>query len=359
MSIEKNNCKNCDQPYEVGFQFCPHCGQKTNDDLTIGVLFYNTISNYFSFDARFLKSFLPLMFKPGYLAKKFLEGKRLLYLHPAQMYLFISVIFFFIMSFSTRELVSKANEINEKVVTAEPVTKAENDSIKNAQDSIAISKAMKPLEANKALLGLKDEDLKLTDSILKEGAKNSSSKNITWDFDKEKVDSLITAGADKEIVLKEMGMSDDPGYFERRIFENVLKITKGRGAGGIVQAFFDSIPISMFFLLPLFAFILKIFYFNKGRYSHHLVFSFYFFSFLFTVFSILFGVNRFIYDIPDWIDWLIAISTYFYFLISLIKFYGQNWLLSWIKSGVITFTFLLFIVPMSFSVLVLLAFIFY
>lgn len=359
MSTEKNNCKNCDQPYEVGFQFCPHCGQKTNDDLTIGVLFYNTISNYFSFDARFLKSFLPLMFKPGYLAKKFLEGKRLLYLHPAQMYLFISVIFFFIMSFSTRELVSKANEINEKIVTAEPVTKAENDSIKNAQDSIAISKAMKPLEANKALLGLKDEDLKLTDSILKEGAKNSSSKNITWDFDKEKVDSLIAAGADKEIVLKEMGMSDDPGYFERRIFENVLKITEGRGAGGIVQAFFDSIPISMFFLLPLFAFILKIFYFNKGRYSHHLVFSFYFFSFLFTVFSILFGVNRFIYDIPDWIDWLIAISTYFYFLISLIKFYGQNWFLSWIKSAVITFTFLLFIVPMSFSVLVLLAFIFY
>ena len=113
MRTEKINCKNCDQLFEMGFQFCPHCGQKTNDDLTIGVLFYNTISNYFSFDARFFKSFLPLMFKPGYLAKKFLEGKRLLYLHPAQMYLFISVIFFFIISFSTRELVTKANEINE------------------------------------------------------------------------------------------------------------------------------------------------------------------------------------------------------------------------------------------------------
>ena len=226
MRTEKINCKNCDQLFEMGFQFCPHCGQKTNDDLTIGVLFYNTISNYFSFDARFFKSFLPLMFKPGYLAKKFLEGKRLLYLHPAQMYLFISVIFFFIISFSTRELVTKANEINEKVVASNPATKVENDSVKNVLDSIAISKAMVPLEANKALLGLKDEDLKLTDSILKQGAKKSNSKNITWDFDKEKVDSLIVAGADKEIVLKAMGMSDDPGYFERRIFENLLKITK-------------------------------------------------------------------------------------------------------------------------------------
>lgn len=87
-------CQNCNGIIKEDYQFCPHCGQKTNDELTIGVLFYNTISNYFSFDARFLKSFLPLMFKPGDLAIKFLQGKRLLYLHPAQMYLFVSVIFF-------------------------------------------------------------------------------------------------------------------------------------------------------------------------------------------------------------------------------------------------------------------------
>ena len=94
---------NCEHKFEEGFKFCPHCGQKTNDDLTLGVLFYNTITNYFSVDARFFKSFIPLMFKPGYLAKRFIEGKRLLYLHPAQMYLFISVVFFFLFSFITRD----------------------------------------------------------------------------------------------------------------------------------------------------------------------------------------------------------------------------------------------------------------
>ena len=115
MSTSQIDCKNCGEPFDEGFSFCPHCGQKSNDELTIGVLFYNTISNYFSFDARFLKSFLPLMFKPGYLAKEFIKGKRLLYLHPAQMYLFISVIFFFVISFSTRDLVSQANDLNQKV----------------------------------------------------------------------------------------------------------------------------------------------------------------------------------------------------------------------------------------------------
>ena len=359
MNTNQEICRNCEQPYEKGFKFCPHCGQKTDDDLTIGVLFYNTISNYFSFDARFLKSFLPLMFRPGYLASRFLQGKRLLYLHPAQMYLFVSVIFFFIISFSTRDLVSKANEINQKVVDAD-VVEIEKDSVDKVLDSIQLEKMMKPLEQNKKLLGLNDEDFKLTDSIIKANMKEKNSNdNITWDFNKRKVDSLIAAGADESIILKEMGMSDNPGFFERRIFENALKLTKGRGAGGIVQAFFDSIPISMFFLLPLFAFILKIFYFNKGKYAHHLVFSFYFFSYLFTVFSILFAVNRFVYDIPDWIDWLVAMSTYFYFLVALIKFYRQNWFLSWIKSGIISFSFLLFVIPMSFSILAFLAFLLY
>ena len=62
---EITTCKNCELDHEVGFQFCPHCGQKTNEDLTVGVLFYNTISNYFSFDARFFCSWtllrLPVM----------------------------------------------------------------------------------------------------------------------------------------------------------------------------------------------------------------------------------------------------------------------------------------------------------
>ncbi|MDB9755425.1 DUF3667 domain-containing protein [Winogradskyella sp.] len=103
MSNTTVNCQNCEQSHKESFEFCPHCGQKTNDELTIGVLFYNTISNYFSFDARFFKSFFPLMYKPGYLAKEFIKGKRLLYLHPAQMYLFIAVIFFFIFNFYVRD----------------------------------------------------------------------------------------------------------------------------------------------------------------------------------------------------------------------------------------------------------------
>lgn len=354
MEDQSLQCQNCESVLEEDFEFCPNCGQKTDENLTIGVLFYNTISNYFSFDARFLKGFLPLMFKPGFLPQKFVEGKRLLYLHPGQMYLFISVIFFFIISFSTRELVQEADKINDKIVNSE-VVQTEKDTIKPL-DSVQIDKLMKPLKENQKVLGLKDEDLKLADSILKTEKANPRNLNTTWDFDKNKVDSLVAVGAEKDVILTEMGMSEDPGFLERRFFERMLSLVKGQGAGAIVQVFFDSIPIAMFFLLPFFALILKIFYYNKGKYAHHLVFSFYFFSFLFSVFSILFAVNRFIYDIPDWIDWLVAISTYFYFLIALIRFYKQNWFLSWVKSGVITFAFTLFIIPTAAGLMLVFSF---
>jgi len=347
---EPLQCQNCDSELDEHHKFCPNCGQKTNEELTIGVLFYNTISNYFSFDARFLKSFFPLLLKPGYLAKKFLEGKRLLYLHPAQMYLFISVVFFFIISFSTRELVREADKLNQEVVKSE-ILKTISDSLAvdkenmKGLDSVKLNQIMQPLKANQKILGLKDEDIKLADSLIKADGDNSRNIGTSFDFDKNKVDSLVAAGVDKEIIYKEMGMSEDAGFIQRRFFSRILSLIEGKGAGSVIQAFFDSIPISMFFLLPLFAFILKIFYFNKGKYAHHLVFSFYYFSFLFTAFSILFAVNRFVYDIPDWIDVLVVLSTYIYFFFALLRFYGQHWFLTWFKSGVITFVFILFVIP--------------
>lgn len=110
-------CKNCENEFDKKFSFCPYCGQQAKVELTVRVLFYNTISNYFSFDARFFKSFIRLMIKPGLVAKRFVEGKRLKYLHPAQYYFFVSVIFFFIFSFKVREYNENANKALEQGFT--------------------------------------------------------------------------------------------------------------------------------------------------------------------------------------------------------------------------------------------------
>ena len=250
----QTNCLNCEEPYEEGFQFCPHCGQKTNEDLTVGVLFYNTISNYFSFDARFLKSFFPLMFKPGTLAKRFIQGKRLLYLHPAQMYLFISVVFFFLFSFSVRKQVQSLDEnlaktLKKEVVIDTITDQRVKDSIqfakaekKRKKDSIETEAARKALRANKMWIGMNDKQI---DSLLQtdDFKKGKDNFGTSFSFDEEKIDSLIASGASDAEIYKGMGLNDDDGAFKRRLYKQGLKFYKSRQGGSILPVSYTHLTL--------------------------------------------------------------------------------------------------------------------
>lgn len=307
------------------------------------VLFHNTISNYFSVDARFLKSFVPLMIKPGFLPKKFVEGKRLTYLHPAQTYLFISVIFFFLFSFEA----SEQQQAVDKLWDSETENNSEIVDFQNNPESV--KKEIGPFisysktenkETSKDKAG-SEEDIKVKKT----------------DFEQNEIDSLIAAGASKTEILKSMGMSDNPSAFQEKFFEQMLKVHK-RDGSGILQAFYNTFPISMFFLLPIFAFLLKLFYFKKGPFAHHMVFSFYFFSFIFVVFSLILASN-FIWEIPDWIDSLAVFSTFFYLLIGVKCFYGEGYFVGFIKCGFVGFLFFMIIIPITVAIMALVSFMFY
>lgn len=347
MSTELHTCENCEKPFDESFEFCPHCGQKSNDELTIGVLFYNTIANYFSFDARFFRSFIPLIFKPGYLPKKFVAGKRLIFIHPAQVYLFIAIIFFFLFSFNVR----KSRASMDKVFKSETLNKRTDRYKENINDVLADS-----VKVDSILNEVKSK-IPVEDSIDLAEIQNKENWQTNFGFNEKEVDSLIATNAPDEKIYKAMGMNEDAGYFSRKFYSQMLKFYKDRGLGAIYQTLIDSIPIAMFFLLPIFAFLLKLFHLRKGIYAHHLVFSFYFFSFLFVVFSFIVAVN-WIVDIPGWIDWLIAISTFFYLLIAIKRYYEESWFISYLKSSVITFLFSI-VVVLATIVLGLFAFMFY
>ncbi|MCR8667606.1 DUF3667 domain-containing protein [Aestuariibaculum sp. M13] len=325
MKKSMETCKNCENDFEQGYNFCPHCGQKSNDELTVSVLFYNTISNYFSVDARFFKSFIPLMFKPGYLAKRFVEGKRLLYLHPAQMYLFISVVFFFLFSFISRDQVKTVNNALKKgeipVVVHDSLKTQVIDSLKNVTTA---------------------------DYVLKDD----------FSFNQRTVDSLIAIDAREEDIYTAMGMDSDAGFFKRRLYTQILKFYEQRNGGSILQVFYDSIPMAMFFLLPIFAFILKLLYYRKASFSYHLVFSLYFFAFIFMAFSILVLVDL-IWKPQSWLNTLVLILIFIYFYLSVLKFYNQGKLKSLFKSIVAAFSFILMVIPAAVVVMFMVAFFFY
>ena len=347
---DKDLCKNCEKSFDASYDYCPYCGQEATDNLTFGVLFSNTIENYFSIDARFFRSFVPLMLKPGVLARRFVDGKRLKYLHPAQFYLFISVLFFFIFSFSVRKADQEVNKALKKGFESE----ISLDSIPTVQDSLGIEQARKALKENQKYTRFSDEDMEKLDSII---VASPGQETFSLGFSQEKLDSLIAAGAPVNEKLKAMGLKEDAGAFNTRLYTQLLKLYEQR-AGGLLQSLYDTIPVAMFILLPLFAMLLKLFYWKRGSFAHHMVFSFYYFTFLFTTFCVLILVNQLI-DLPGALEFLILMSVMLYLMIALRNFYRSSWIGAFFKSGIISFLYMLFVVPMAIVGVITVAFFLY
>lgn len=357
MSRSLKKCNNCIQQFESHLPFCPYCGQKAGDQLTLNVLFNNTINNYFSVDARFFKSFFPLMFKPGYLPKQFVSGKRLLYLHPAQMYLFISIVFFFLFSFVSRKQVENIDSAIKKDIEQSHFYR---DSLKKVSKENTTEKYVNKSDLkNEDSLRLRKQQLvQVTDSVQNVN-KSSSNSIFNIDINEMEIDSMIAAGASDEELYRKMGMKTSDGYLTKRMYKQILKFFKTKSGGTILQAFLDSIPLAMFMLLPIFAFILKLFYIRKGKFVHHLVFTFYFFAFLFGVFSFLVIANLIWKDFPGWVMTLTMFSAFFYLFFGVKRFYDQGYILSFIKSSAISFFFLSMVLPFAVVIMGLMAFLFY
>lgn len=343
-------CKNCEQTFDSSFEYCPHCGMEATDNLTVGVLFSNTIENYFSIDARFFRSFVTLMIKPGVLARRFVDGKRLKYLHPAQFYLFISVVFFFIFSFTVRKADNEVSEVIKKGLEQE----INLDSIAVNADSLDITESRKALKKNQKIIGLSDEELVELDSVM---TSDSGKANISFGFERKLLDSLIAVNAPLNQKLEAMGMKEDTNAFRRKFYTQMLKFYEQQG-GGIIQVLYDTIPIAMFLLLPLFAVFLKIFYWKPATFAHHLVFSFYFFTFMFTSFCVMLLVNK-MWEIPIWIEVLFCFSFILYLVIALRNFYRSSWLGAFFKASIISFFYMLIIVPVAAIGIIMVAFMLY
>jgi hypothetical protein len=343
-------CRNCEEAFDSSYEFCPYCGQQAVDNLTVGVLFSNTIENYFSIDARFFRSFATLMLKPGVLARRFVDGKRIKYLHPAQFYLFVSVVFFFIFSFSVREA---DTEISQAIKTGFE----QEDNMKTLldnTDSLDINEAKNALRKNQKVIGLSDEELVELDSVI---TSDPELVNLNFGFKRVLLDSLITVGAPVSEKVKAMGMKEDANAFNKRFYQQMLKFYEKQG-GGILQVLYDTIPIAMFLLLPLFALFLKVFYWKPATFAHHLVFSFYFFTFIFASFCTILLVNK-AWQIPTGLQVVVYFSFIIYLMLALRNFYGSSWRGALLKATSISFLYMVIIVPVAATGIILVAFLLY
>lgn len=101
-ATEPRVCANCKTPLQG--EYCHHCGQRDKDYLrNVLGLVADFVQELSEWDSRFWRSLVPLMFRPGFLSNEWVAGRRMHYVSPVRLYIFISIAFFLVFAMVTDE----------------------------------------------------------------------------------------------------------------------------------------------------------------------------------------------------------------------------------------------------------------
>ncbi len=352
--IINENCLNCGT--RLIDTFCHHCGQKDIPRRqTLGELWINFISSFWSYEGKFFQTTKYLITRPGYLAMEYNKGKRETYFHPARMYVFISFVFF-LLYFSLPDPENKDSnpvKITRKEKSSDTTTtkeeksitpmfdagedKAKDDFDEAKLDSI-ISNSIPKDNAENPVAGLQDSIKSQTKKIKK---KNKGGTNWNWGL--ENADYATLEAYDSAESAKPVGKRD--GWFKRIVMIRAIELNNkykgddsksfGRDFG---NAFKDNFSKVLFWLLPFFALVLKLLYVRRGfYYSEHLVFSIYYYNFFYLAGSVQMLLNQ-----VSWLGWaaaLVGFWIYFYLLFGMKRMYMQGWGKTIVKFFIFSFLF--------------------
>ncbi len=147
--VKKNaRCPNCGE--KITGTFCANCGQKQQElNIPLQHLLSDFLDSVFTLDSRILRTFTLLISKPGELTERFKAGQRIRFMPPLKLYLFVSLVFFFVLTLtdvrifkvtnsSQKNAVSTSGEMNVIGLSVD-TTETPTDSISAESDSSANS----------------------------------------------------------------------------------------------------------------------------------------------------------------------------------------------------------------------------
>ncbi|MEN2413505.1 DUF3667 domain-containing protein [Flavobacterium mesophilum] len=292
---EDKTCLNCRHVVEQ--KFCPNCGQENSDTRkTFHHLFVHFFEDLTHYENAFWKTIKNLLVKPSTLTKEYLSGKRLSYLAPVRLYIFISFITFLLIAMFP-------NKVSEEI------NKSENQFV--SQTSKKDKKDKKVVQTFDSKSHFELKSMREIDSIQKYGKEDEKLSDFSyWIY--EKAVHVTEKNTKKEIIEK------------------------------FIESFIHNIPKILFIIMPFFAFFLWIFHSKKRwYYFDHGIFTLHYFSFLLLIFLILFIINKIggifegngpITVIVNLINFVGIIWMCYYFYPAHHRFYGESRFVSFVKS---------------------------
>lgn len=317
-------CLNCGAA--LTGKFCSSCGQKNIPRRqTLGELFENFISSFWSYEGKFFLTTKYLITRPGFLAVEYNKGRRESYYHPARMYVFISFIFFLLL-FSLPD----SDGSHEEVEMSDKELKELSEELKNAGlDSVAQDSLLKYIP---------------TDALDSLGGKKRTKKNTGFSFSGSAYNSV----SEYDSAQNALAVDKRDGWIARILNRRTSELNgrykdKREEFGKDFQkAFMDNFSKVLFFLLPIFALLLKLFYVRRDFfYSEHLVFSIYYYNFFYMAASLQLFFN--LIPFLDWVGTLIGFWIFFYLLVAMKRMYMQSWKKTILKFSLFSFVFMIFL----------------
>lgn len=91
----QRRCLNCKTP--MSGPYCFQCGQHEKSSLRhVGLLVRDILDDVLNLDSRAVRTLKPLLFRPGFLTKEYLSGKRMRFVPPLRLYVIASLLFFLV-----------------------------------------------------------------------------------------------------------------------------------------------------------------------------------------------------------------------------------------------------------------------
>lgn len=304
----QKNCLNCNA--QVHGKYCHICGQENIEPFETA---WHLVSHFFKdithFDGKFFSTLKYLIFKPGFLSKEYMIGRRASYLNPIRMYVFTSAIFFLIF-FSLTDVNDKIIQRTYEGKTLEQVA---------AMDSAAFNAFTREVNDGKTMT--MEEFKHYVDSSDKVGGIHFTSHRYK---NKAEYDSVLKSGKkdhnwlQRTLVYKEIQINQKYNNDQSLILKSFVNI--------LIHSF----PQMLFISLPLFALILKLLYIRRKEYYYasHAIFSVHLYVFIFIMLLVVIGLR----EAKDYLHWgainyivaLVFASMVFYEYKAMRNFYEQR-----------------------------------
>jgi len=333
---------------------CYRCGQPVKGLVRhFGSIIGDFLDSVFDFDSRTVRTLGPLFYRPGYLSNEYIAGRRVRYVSPVRLFVFLCILSFFVLQLWLDPDLNGAVQIGNH---GDFATLEDRAAVERRRDELVadLQAGREQLAGNPA--GQAGMDAGIT------AVQAAAQRRI------EELHQRASPGAPPVKVRGNLDFGNGPWDAQTNpvriasmpeAFNEWLNGLVGRVESNLekvraeprllAETFMQTLPQTFFVLLPLFALLLKLVYLFKRRlYMEHLIVALHSHAFLCISLLLIVALDALrallqpglLHSMLTGAERLVVVWMPLYLLIALKRVYRQSWIPTLLKFAVLGVAYL-------------------